>query len=119
MTRVDLRRPSRPSSVPELRHAAVEFAKRHGVYDLHNVALAVSEAVTNAVLHARSSDVELEARAEEGEVVVGVRDAGEGMSPRVDSPGIGLGLSTIVSAADHVDIESDGGTVVWMRFARP
>ncbi|MGG7379079.1 ATP-binding protein, partial [Escherichia coli] len=46
--------PAEPASVPVLRHAATEFARERGVGEglALDVALVVSEAVTNAVKYA-------------------------------------------------------------------
>ena len=48
-----------------------------------------------------------------------VSDEGAGMTPRSDSPGLGLGLPLIAQVADPVDIEPGphGGTRVTMGFA--
>ena len=64
------------------------------------IALAVSEACTNVVMHAYVSaaapgSLTVEASQRNGELVVAVRDEGQGMLPRPDSPGLGLGLSII------------------------
>ena len=44
---------------------------------------------------------------------------GSGLAPRVDSPGLGLGLGLIAQVADSADVRApkDGGTEVVMRFA--
>ena len=47
-----------------------------------------------------------------------VADGGVGMAPRVDSPGLGMGLSLIASICDGFEIEQrDHGTRAHMRFA--
>lgn len=107
------------------RRAIREFAAGLGLSEdtLGDVMLCVSEAVTNAVQHAYQGDgepgpVHVSVRAENGGLWVSVRDEGEGMMPRQDSPGLGLGLPTISSLADDVDIQADDrGTEVRMRFA--
>lgn len=120
--RLDVRVPARREQVAELRRAAVAFAGRHG-YDPGAVALAVSEAATNAVLHAypdEPGEVRLVACAEPGRLVVVVRDWGCGMRPRPDSPGMGLGLPTIATVAGAFNVEAaDGaGTLLRMHFHR-
>jgi serine/threonine-protein kinase RsbW len=108
------------------RHAVSDYARRCGMRDrpLGALALCVTEAVTNAVLHAYRSDpaagrVRVHAECEPPEHVrVMVRDDGSGLAPRVDSPGIGLGLPIIAQMADSSEIRvpHDGGTEVCMRF---
>jgi serine/threonine-protein kinase RsbW len=102
-----------------------QYAQAHGVIDVHAVALAVSEAVTNAVVHAYSDaalpgDVEIFAQRhlDDGLEVV-VSDYGHGLLPRPDSPGMGVGLPLLATLADHFEIErgDSGGTRVRMTFA--
>ena len=89
---------------------------------LHAVRLAVSEAVTNVILHGYRNGstgaftVQIEARGDELHVLV--RDDGCGMSPRTDSPGAGLGLPLIASLAGTVSVTTppEGGTEVRMTF---
>ena len=47
-----------------------------------------------------------------------MRDEGTGLAPRVDSPGLGLGLGLIAQVADSADVRAPetGGTEVVMRF---
>jgi anti-sigma regulatory factor (Ser/Thr protein kinase) len=86
------------------------------------VKLAVSEAATNAVLHAYRDwpcpgPVEVRAAVESGELRVIVADAGDGIRPREDSPGLGLGLGMMTALATRVDFVSPGaGTEVHMAF---
>jgi anti-sigma regulatory factor (Ser/Thr protein kinase) len=112
-------------SVSLARHAVTGFARSHGVPGemLQSIALAVSEACTNVVVHAYresahagniSVGLELEARS----LRVQVSDDGVGMGPRTDSPGLGLGLPIIASVADGFAVERRprGGTELCMRF---
>jgi serine/threonine-protein kinase RsbW len=104
----------------------VEFARANGVPEqrLGDVALAVSEAVSNAVVHAfrgigDRGTLMVEVAVEEEWLDVHVTDDGSGMAPRDDSPGLGLGLPLIRHLTDEVDLRRppDGiGTEVWMRF---
>lgn len=87
--------------------------------------LCVSEAVTNAVVHAyrdhpKPDDIELEARRPDGYLCIYVRDSGLGVRPRPDTPGAGFGLPLITQLASDVAVRSgrgDGaGTELAMRF---
>ena len=124
--RLELRLQASPAAVPGVRRAVVDFAELHGVGHGPDVALAVSEAVTNAVLHGyrdgASGDVRVVACAEPDRLVVVVRDYGCGMSPHPDSPGLGLGLSVIGWLTTEMNIERPdrgGGMRLRMHFANP
>jgi anti-sigma regulatory factor (Ser/Thr protein kinase) len=114
-------------SVPRARHAVTAFAREHGVpADLvGDVALAVSEACTNVVLHAYAEQAHgrfaVDLALKDTSLCVSVRDDGIGMRPRSDSPGLGLGLPIIASTADSFAIgpSKDGGTELRMRFDLP
>jgi len=119
--------PAAPEAVGEARRATRELAQGYGVDDvlITSILLCVSEAVTNAVVHAyrdhaEPGDIELEARKPDGYLCIYVRDSGLGMRPRPDSPGAGLGLPLITQLASEVAIRSgrgDGaGTELAMRF---
>ena len=109
----------------QARRAVVDWAQSH-VEDravLSDIALAITEAATNVVLHAyRDHDepglVMIEAEHYVDHVCFYVRDEGSGLVPRVDSPGLGLGLGLIAQVADSADVRApeDGGTEVVMRF---
>ena len=104
-----------------------EFADAQGVDELvlTDVALAVTEAVTNAVLHAfldrPPGTIRVTAATGSGELTVVVTDDGIGMRPRPDSPGLGLGLPTIGRLAALVDLRvpDGGGTELSMTFVTP
>jgi serine/threonine-protein kinase RsbW/stage II sporulation protein AB (anti-sigma F factor) len=121
--RLELRTHATPAAVPGIRRAVVDFAELHGVGIPPDVALAVSEAITNAVLHAyRGSDtgeVRVVACAEPERLVVVVRDYGCGMRPNPESPGLGLGLAVIGRVAAELNVErpnEGGGTRLRMCF---
>ena len=108
-----------------MRRKLGQFVNEHfpGAHD--DVALAVSEAVSNVVLHAYRNGDEGELRvvacARASELVVVVRDYGCGMRPHPGSPGAGLGLSIIGAATSHMDVErpeEGGGTRIRLRFRR-
>jgi serine/threonine-protein kinase RsbW/stage II sporulation protein AB (anti-sigma F factor) len=118
---VELSLPATPESVAVARHAATSYAEDVGA-DPDAVAVAVSEIVTNAIMHAyrerEAGTVEVTADLNSTHMVIVVTDQGRGMGPNPDSPGLGFGLSMVSSLADEVGIESGkgGGTRLWMRF---
>jgi anti-sigma regulatory factor (Ser/Thr protein kinase) len=89
---------------------------------LSDVLLAVSEVVTNCVVHAYrgqpGGEVAIEARRNGHTLMLSVADEGAGMAPRHDSPGLGLGLPLVGRVATTVDItaRAGGGTLVSMSF---
>ena len=123
--RLDVRVAAEPASVGRLRGALVELAREVGFEETGQLALAVSEAMSNVVLHAyRDSevgDMRVVACDEPDRLVVVVRDYGEGMRPRPDSPGLGMGLPLITSMTDDLQIESaeGSGTLLRMHFSKP
>jgi anti-sigma regulatory factor (Ser/Thr protein kinase) len=123
--RLELRTQATTAAVAGVRRAVVAFAELHGVGVAPDVALAVSEAITNAVVHAYRDEsagpVRVVACAEPHRLVVVVRDYGCGMSPNPESPGLGLGLSVIGRLAAELDIErpdEGGGTRLRMCFTK-
>jgi serine/threonine-protein kinase RsbW len=118
--------PARPAAVSELRHLAASFAAAAGASDevVDGIALAVSETVTNAILHAydgADGEVRLSCRVDGDRVIVEVIDEGGGIAPRQDSPGIGHGLAMVGALAQTLEIAPalDGrGTAVTMAFGR-
>ena len=111
--------PATPENVAPIRHAIVELSQRlGGEEDLcTDIALAVGEACANVVVHAYPpGDVgPLIVHAERGkrgdELVVVVTDQGQGMVPRADSPGLGLGLPLIANLTDRLEIQDGPGGV--------
>ena len=107
-------------SVAKARHAVADYAQDHGA-DREDVALAVSEAVSNAVIHAfrgrEPGRIDLRALCDGDGLVVSVSDDGVGVAPNPDSPGLGLGLALIGSLASGIELRRDGrGTTIIMRF---
>jgi serine/threonine-protein kinase RsbW len=105
-----------------------DFARAHGLEGepLEVVLLCVSEAATNAVVHAfvdrEAGTLTVSAATAPDRLVVRVGDDGSGMRPRTDSPGLGLGLPTIGQLAAQLDLREGpdgGGTEVRMAFATP
>ena len=116
--------PAQPAAVSQLRHLAVDFAAAAGASKevVEAIALAVSETVTNAILHAYDAEtgtVRLSCRVDGERFIVEVVDEGGGLVPRPDSPGIGHGLAMVGALAQTLDVArgSDGrGTTVTMAF---
>jgi anti-sigma regulatory factor (Ser/Thr protein kinase) len=117
--------PAVPSTVREMRRRAAAFASAAGASEemTHAVALAVSETVTNAVVHAyvgrEPGSVSVRCRTDGERVSVEVVDEGSGIAARDDSPGVGHGLATVGALAQALEVasRSDGpGTIVTMAF---
>jgi serine/threonine-protein kinase RsbW len=117
--------PARPESIAPLRRAVVRLAAGNGASapQRDDIALAVSEALANAVLHAyvghdRPGVVAVDARMHERSLEVVVCDDGNGMLPRTDSPGMGIGLALIGRIAEQLRLEDmRPGVRVQMTFA--
>jgi len=116
-----------PEAAAEARAAVAALAASHGagVEELDRIRLAVSEAVTNASLHAyradAGGDVQVSAAVIDGELTVLVADEGCGLGAASESPGLGLGLGLIEQGCDSLSIlaRPRGGTELQMRFALP
>jgi serine/threonine-protein kinase RsbW len=123
--RLELAFPAVPVGVAAIRRAMAEVAADCGMDEVGvgNVRLAVSEAATNAVIHAyraREGEIRVTAEIAGGELRIVVADDGAGVSPRADSPGIGLGLPIIASVARRMHIVSEGrGTEIHLVFECP
>jgi len=118
----ELSRLAEPEAVTAFRHHASAFAAEQGGGPelVEDVALAVSEAVTNAVKYAYGAtpgrSVSLSASAEDGWLTLRVGDRGTGFGAG-SSDGLGLGLSIIARLCDDLKIVQEGsGTQVLMRF---
>jgi serine/threonine-protein kinase RsbW len=115
--------PADADGVSGIRRWVTEMARGLGVDEptCRRVSLAVSEAATNAVLHAYEGGegtiaASLTRSGDELEVVVS--DEGQGLRPRSDSPGLGMGLGIIADVTNHLEIDArpGSGTVVRMWF---
>jgi stage II sporulation protein AB (anti-sigma F factor) len=115
-----------PESLPAARRAVGELAEALGMEEpqLGDLKTVVTEATSNVVRHAYPSgpgSFELEARPVEGELVVVVRDFGQGMQPRdpEDEPTLRLGLGLISTLSSHYEIRGHerGGTEVRVVLA--
>ncbi len=110
---VELLLPARAENVAIVRHALGALGEVLEVDEqtLSDIRLAVTEACTNVVVHAypngEEGPLEVLATLADEELTVVVRDEGEGISPRQDSPGLGLGLPLIASLAEKVQLGHD------------
>lgn len=120
--------PAVAASVGAIRRALTEFARNcgAGAETEHAVALAASEAATNAVVHAyreraEPGCIEVTAAQTADGLSVSVGDAGSGLRPYREGPalGLGLGLAIIARVAERVDVvrSRQRGVEVRMFFA--
>ena len=118
---LDIELPAVADSVRTARHAVAAFCAGQAL-DHDGVAIAVSEAVGNVVTHAyrdvHDGAVRVFADLEPGSLLIVVSDDGRGMTPRSDSPGMGIGLVLIARIATSLRIDDgSSGTRLTMRFA--
>lgn len=114
-----------PQNVATVRSAIRAFVEMLDLRSVESIALAVTEAATNAVVHAYRDRDEpgllkiVAARTADG-VLVSVADDGCGLRPRTDSPGLGLGLAIMQHHAAEVAFvgppQRPAGTEVRLRF---
>ena len=121
---VELRVEARAENVAVVRHELSPYLRGLGVDRelLSDVLLAVTEACANVVVHAYEGgpgSIDVTAWRSGQEVQIVVRDRGGGMRPRVDSPGLGLGLPVMMALASAVAIRpaEGGGTEVALAFS--
>jgi serine/threonine-protein kinase RsbW len=114
--------PAEASAVSTARHTVVGWLRAQSLSDppLSDIALMVSEAVTNAVTHAyvghpQPGDVNVTVQAGDDEVLVEVADRGNGLRPRPDSPGSGYGLAVMVAVAERFEAQTAQGQGTRLR----
>lgn len=119
--------PAQPENVAVVRRQVAAFARNAGLDEdgVADVALALSEACANVVVHAYraaagAAVLKVRAMCEPDQLAVVVADHGLGMVPRTDSPGLGLGLPLMASLTSTLELRETegGGTEVWMTFDR-
>jgi anti-sigma regulatory factor (Ser/Thr protein kinase) len=117
--RLDLALPAAPGSLAVMRRAFNDWLPGVGLDDAtaYDVLVAVGEAAANAIEHAYGpgeAQFLVEARVEDGELVVAVRDEGRWRPARGSHRG--RGLTMMRDLMDDVQVDSDGGgTIVRMR----
>lgn len=119
--------PARPEELAPLRTAVWRHAQAVGAAPevANDIRLAVGEALMNVVMHAylgmEPGAMILEAWLDDDDhLTVQVLDDGLGLVPRVDSPGLGVGLGVMAQVADDFRIanrEGRPGTIVSLRFS--
>ena len=98
-----------------MRTGLVEFAAQQGAGRSvqADIALVVSEGLTNAVVHAFAKQavgtMSVIAVAAADVLRVSIIDDGKGMSPREDSPGLGWGLEVIARLTSSLEIDKGPG----------
>lgn len=116
---------ARAANLALVRQALVGLGDAYGLEErmISDMKTAVTEACTNAVLHAYDDEgpVELDAWPSGERVVIAVRDFGSGMRPHPavgDGEALGLGIPLISALSDAFEIRghSGGGTEVRMAF---
>jgi anti-sigma regulatory factor (Ser/Thr protein kinase) len=119
----DIRLQAVSENVPRVRGGLVRAARAVGADErmCKRIALAVTEATTNAVLHAfpdRPGFLRAHLSEHDGEIEVVVSDDGRGLTLRDDSPGLGMGLGIIAEVADTLEIATapGEGTEIRMGF---
>jgi serine/threonine-protein kinase RsbW/stage II sporulation protein AB (anti-sigma F factor) len=126
--RFERRQPAVAATVPQMRSAITPWVEELGLHEeqVQAVRLCVTEAVTNAVVHGfverEPGSVSVVAEPGQDCLVVRVIDDGQGLGPRHDSPGLGMGLPLIGRFTNNVDLRvaPDGtGCEVRMTFAAP
>jgi anti-sigma regulatory factor (Ser/Thr protein kinase) len=121
----EARIPGTPLGVRMLRREMAGIAEDCGMdaEGIADVRLAVTEAATNAVIHAYAEaegELRVTAAMRDGELEIVIGDTGPGLVERRDSPGLGLGLSLIASVAERLKIVNhSGGTEIHMAFPCP
>jgi anti-sigma regulatory factor (Ser/Thr protein kinase) len=116
--------PARPQSLRVVRRAldGIPGGWADQPTSLNDVQIAVTEACANVVMHAYPGRddgmLEVIGELDDGKLTVWVRDHGPGMTPRADSPGLGVGLPLIVALTDELEIgrTAQGMTNVRMTF---
>ena len=119
--------PARAEGVGVVRSALAGLAEALALDEtvLADAKMAVTEACTNAVVHAYANGdagaLEVEMHADDSHLTVVVRDQGSGIKPRVgrhEPTALGLGLPLIAALSDAFEVRGSAGqgTEVRMTF---
>jgi anti-sigma regulatory factor (Ser/Thr protein kinase) len=115
---------ARPENVGAIRRRLVAFAAEQGADAEQRgaIAVAVTEAAANVVIHAYPPDeppgpIHVEADVEDGDLEVVVADEGQGFTT-TRSMRLGAGLAVVARSCDAYAIRErlPNGIEVWMRF---
>lgn len=118
--------PAVPTTVSRVRRELGEALERGDLAADRraDIALTVTEAATNAVVHAYPGEdpgpLYVAATLADDTLTIAVVDCGCGVRPRFDSPGAGFGMPLMTRLADGLRISSGGldqGTYVQATFA--
>jgi serine/threonine-protein kinase RsbW len=121
----EARYPGTSQAVGVLRRDMAELAKDCGMdaEGIADVRLAVTEAATNAVVHAYAEaegELSVTAAMHDGELTIVIGDTGSGLVERHDSPGLGVGLALIAKVVERLKIVSHpGSTEIHLAFPCP
>ena len=124
LTRLDNLYPGYPSSVALARLAVARFAAAAGVAGerLDDVRSCVSEAVTNAVVHAyprgAGGPIRVAATTTVHELRVHIADDGCGLESKTPNPGLGLGMQLMPKLSNGFTVgeRASGGVDIHLRF---
>lgn len=119
--------PAIPQSVGRIRAELLGALARHRLAPARaqDIRLLVSEAATNAVLHAYRQappgPLYVSALLVGDALTISVCDCGSGMRARADSPGLGVGIRLMTRLCDELDVSSEPaqGTCVHATFKSP
>ncbi|MBV8218225.1 MAG: ATP-binding protein, partial [Solirubrobacterales bacterium] len=117
---------ARPDEVGRLRRKLAGYVEKMEVPEsvVEDVRVALSEALANVVLHAyvgrAPGPIIVVAWRDGDDLLMRICDEGRGLVPRVDSPGLGVGISLMASMVDDFSVanrEGTDGTMVSLRLS--
>lgn len=118
--------PARPENIAVVRHALAGLAAELGGMPelVDDIKTAVSEAATNAIVHAypegEEGALEVSARVNDGRrLEIVLRDRGIGMQPRpvsMEEPSLRVGLALIGAVADGFEVRGEQGEGTEVRI---